>query len=416
MPPSDNNSAGLTRRQSIFIFACFAIAYFCSYGLRSVNAVLAPYITQDLKLNTSQLGWLSSAFFVSLAVMQAPLGVWLDRYGARRVESSLLLVAAIGSFVLVTADGFALTSLGRALIGCGVAASLMAPFSYFRRCYPADRQPQLALWILVAGTGGAVFFTTPAAALAAAWGWRSVHLASGISLAVIAALLWRFVPDADVQRLPAGQAPEDVSLRRLLRHPVILRAMPLAAVGQGSIIALQTLWAGPWMTDVLGMSASDSATALLWSMVAMMTGYVGMSVLSPPLQRRFGLTPIALVGYVICISAIFLIALLPLRGAWVLWLVVGVGVAPIMLMQPALAMQFPKEAAGRLVTLYNMFVFVGAFIAQWSVGLVVDLLRETGLSRPHAFMLTLGGVAILQTAAFVWFLYQERMARRNAAC
>ena len=59
MRPSIDSSAGLSRRQSILIFACFAIAYFCSYGLRSVNAVLAPYITQDLKLNTSQLGWLS---------------------------------------------------------------------------------------------------------------------------------------------------------------------------------------------------------------------------------------------------------------------------------------------------------------------------------------------------------------------
>jgi len=395
--PSDNDTRPpqIGGRQSLLIFACFAAAYFFSYGLRSVNAALAPFITQDLSLSKSQLGWLSSAFFVSLAAMQAPLGVWLDRYGARRVEACLLAVAALGSFVMVWAGSFAVTSAGRILIGAGVAASLMAPFSYFRRCYPVERQAQLGLWLLVAGTGGAVFFTSPAAALAGHFGWRSVHLLSGLSLAVVAVLLWRVVPDHDVSVLGTGRSgAARVSLWGLLKHPEILRVMPLSAIGQGGIIALQTLWAGPWM--------------LLVMMLVMTLGYVVMGFASPPLQRRFGLLNVALAGYLCCFAVILLLAFVGGPLAWLLWLVMAAGVAPIMLMQPYLSTQFPREAAGRLVTLYNMFVFVGAFVIQWGIGVVVDGLTQAGLGRGTAFAVTFAGLGVLQMASLGWFVRGRR--------
>jgi len=409
--PSDNDTRPpqIGGRQSLLIFACFAAAYFFSYGLRSVNAALAPFITQDLSLSKSQLGWLSSAFFVSLAAMQAPLGVWLDRYGARRVEACLLAVAALGSFVMVWAGSFAVTSAGRILIGAGVAASLMAPFSYFRRCYPVERQAQLGLWLLVAGTGGAVFFTSPAAALAGHFGWRSVHLLSGLSLAVVAVLLWRVVPDHDVSVLGTGRSgAARVSLWGLLKHPEILRVMPLSAIGQGGIIALQTLWAGPWMTDVLGMSPAGSASMLLVMMLVMTLGYVVMGFASPPLQRRFGLLNVALAGYLCCFAVILLLAFVGGPLAWLLWLVMAAGVAPIMLMQPYLSTQFPREAAGRLVTLYNMFVFVGAFVIQWGIGVVVDGLTQAGLGRGTAFAVTFAGLGVLQMASLGWFVRGRR--------
>ena len=70
------------------IVLVFAVGYFLSYAMRSVNAALAPLLVSDLSLSASELGWLSSAYILSFAAMQIPVGIWLDRYGARRTESA----------------------------------------------------------------------------------------------------------------------------------------------------------------------------------------------------------------------------------------------------------------------------------------------------------------------------------------
>ena len=71
---------------AIRVFAAFASGYFMSYALRSVNAVIAPDLIAEFGLTNAQLGSLSSVYFFAFAAMQMPLGIWLDRFGSRRVD------------------------------------------------------------------------------------------------------------------------------------------------------------------------------------------------------------------------------------------------------------------------------------------------------------------------------------------
>jgi len=169
-------SPAISRALAIRIFVSFAAGYFISYALRSVNAALAPLLAADLHLSAGDLGWLSSAFFLSFTAMQIPLGICLDRYGARRTESFLLVIAAGGALVISLGHSLWVVSVGRMLIGIGVAACLMAPYAYFRRSFAAHRQAQLAMWMLIAGTSGALLATQPALILAQWLGWRQFFI------------------------------------------------------------------------------------------------------------------------------------------------------------------------------------------------------------------------------------------------
>ena len=62
---------------AIRVFLAFASGYFMSYGLRSVNVIIAPDLINEFGLSNSQLGSLSSAYFLSFAALQLPLGIWL---------------------------------------------------------------------------------------------------------------------------------------------------------------------------------------------------------------------------------------------------------------------------------------------------------------------------------------------------
>lgn len=71
----------------------FAAGYYLSYLLRTVNAVISPDLTRELGLSAADLGLLTGAYFFGFAAAQIPVGIALDRYGPRRVESALLVLA-----------------------------------------------------------------------------------------------------------------------------------------------------------------------------------------------------------------------------------------------------------------------------------------------------------------------------------
>jgi predicted MFS family arabinose efflux permease len=257
----------------------------------------------------------------------------------------------------------------------------------------------------VAGTCGAAFFTTPAAIMAAHFGWRSVHLLAGVCMALIAVALWLLVPDHDLHAIdPRARSDAPVSNWRLVRRPEFSRIIPLSLLGQGGAIALQTLWAGPWLTDVLGMSPKASSTVLLTMMGGMMAGYFLMGLVTRPLQQRFGMGNVAVVGYACNFVLVLLIGLAPWHGAWVLWPLLSLSMVPISLMQTHVSLQFPREVAGRVVSLYNMFIFAGAFGVQWAVGFGIDTITGLGAPRNQAFAWMLIGLAVLQCVSLLSFL------------
>ena len=204
-----SQTATRTRAISMRIFLSFAGAYFVSYALRSVNAALAPLLAADLQLSAGSLGWLTSAFFLAFAAMQIPLGIALDKFGARRTESTLLLVSALGALIVSLGSSLWTLSAGRLLIGVGVAGCLMAPYSYFRRCYPTERQSQLALWMLISGTLGALAATQPTLTLAHWIGWRGVFAVAAGLLILGAVAIFSFTGDQDRHSAPTpeGAAP-----------------------------------------------------------------------------------------------------------------------------------------------------------------------------------------------------------------
>lgn len=390
------------------IFFSFASAYFLSYALRTVNATLAPYLTDDLALTSADLGWLSSAYFIAFAALQWPLGFWLDRYGARRVNTGLLLIAALGATLMAIGTNLTVASIGRILIGVGVAACLMAPFSYFRRCYPPERQTQLGLWMLVAGTSGAVVSTLPVGFVAAELGWRPVFVIFAVLLLAAATAIFFAVPDNDMAAARAeaqASGAEPAAAPKLMSHPAVRRIVPLAMISQGGVVALQTLWIGPWLTRVLGMDNARMATVLFSFMLVLMFCYIILSFVSPVLQRK-GIGPqrIALTGHFIAIPCVIAIGLLPIEGSWILWFGLTLALPAMSLMQPALALEFPRAVAGRALTLYNLFFFTGSFFMQWGIGLVIDLFQQLGVAEKAAYSATLLTLATLQCAAVLWFL------------
>ncbi|MDR0441276.1 MAG: MFS transporter, partial [Candidatus Accumulibacter sp.] len=143
------------------LFLPFAGGYFLSYLYRTANAVVGPVLSDELSLGAADLGLLTSTYFITFGAAQLPLGILLDRFGPRRIEALLLLIAAVGAAIFGLANDIGTLAVGRGLIGLGVSACLMAALKFFSQWFPLERQASLTGWVMTSGTLGALVASAP---------------------------------------------------------------------------------------------------------------------------------------------------------------------------------------------------------------------------------------------------------------
>ena len=383
----------------------FAAGYFLSYFYRSINAVIAPDLSADLGLNAADLGLLTSVYFLAFALFQLPLGILLDRFGPRRVETVLLLIAASGALVFASSADMSGLLLGRALIGLGVSACLMASLKTTASWFPSRQVPAMNAWIMTAGGLGALSATQPVEFALGFTDWRGVLTAIGIATIGVAILLFKIVPERDDHaRQTFRQLLSGVV--QVYRAPFFWRVAPLTVLSQGAFLAIQGLWAGPWLRDVAGLGRTDVANYLLWLALAMISGFLLIGNAASALER-FGLSLRAFIG--ICLG-VFILAQLGLilelsEHALLLWLVFGFFGSSGILAFPLLQRHFPKHLTGRVNTSANVMVFLWAFATQWAIGAIINLWPggPEGYSA-EGYQVAFGIFLLLQAVMLIWFM------------
>jgi predicted MFS family arabinose efflux permease len=399
------------------VFACFALGYLLSYALRSINAVIAPSLLAELGMSNAELGLLSSAYFVAFGCMQLPLGIWLDRYGARRTEAALLLCAAAGAVVFATSTSLAGLWVGRALIGIGVSACLMASLKAYRQWFALERQPQLASWMLVAGTAGALSATLPVTLALPLIGWRGVFWLVAALLLLASAAIFFLLRGVEASFAPAAPAAgvADGGYRSIFGNAYFWRMGVLGLVNHGIFFALQTLWAGPWMMTVLGKTQQQTGQILFVFNLVLMLSYLALGWSAPRLVAR-GWNVHRLIGFGIAgmLLAQGAMLLTTAPAAWLLWLPLALCVPVTTLVQAHVGMAFPAALAGRANSAYNLQLFIGAFATQWGFGVLIDALKAHGAGAVDAFRLSLGAAIALQAAALVFFIVNRALPAEKA--
>jgi predicted MFS family arabinose efflux permease len=362
----------------VLIFLCFASGYFLSFALRQINAVLAQPIMTEFGLTNAQLGSLSSAYFVSFALMQLPLGLWLDRFGSRRTHSMLLLFSVAGCVLHALATGYAQLWIGRALIGVGVAGALMAALRAFRYLYPANKQQPLAAWMLAFGSMGALSTTLPVQLALPVFGWRGVFWIAAGCLFASALAIFFLLPKNE----STSSGEKFSSYKEIFAEPYFWRFGILSIVVHGSFVSLQSLWMGPWLVKVVGLTPTQSAQTLFAYTAVLMVGFLMLAKISAKIADSKVLKTVC-VSSSLAIACLLLIALLPGK-VWWLWFGYAIAGLSFTMIQTHVAMQFSDEQSGRALAAYNLLIFVGAFFSQWLFGVLIDYLK-TMVQEPEAF-------------------------------
>ena len=401
---------------TVRVFVPFASGYFLSYLYRVVNAVIAPDLVSDLGIGPSALGLLTATYFISFASSQLPLGVLLDRFGPRRMEAFLLLFAGLGAYLFSRSGTLAGLVVARAFIGFGVSACLMAAFKAYTLWFPREKWPLVNGFQMAAGGLGALAATAPVEAALHVTDWRGVFMVLAVLTLLVAVAVYTVVPEKPSSGSGESFRHQMKGVKTVFTSLEFWRTAPLTTLSQASFLAIQGLWAGPWLKDVAGLDRPAVASVLLWVAVAMIAGFILLGSLAERLSRSgISVLTTSVTGMCLFIGVQLSLMAAPVAWAMPLWVLFGFFGTSGIIAYAALSQRFPVQLSGRVTTAVNLLVFVAAFVGQWAIGVIIGL-WPVGDQGGYALAGYRTGFALmigLQAMTLVWYVIASRISKRR---
>jgi predicted MFS family arabinose efflux permease len=383
------------------------IAVTClSQFYRVSNSVIAPELTRDLDLSARQLGWAGSAFFFALFAVQIPVGMWFDRFGARRTVAALSLLAMLGSLWIARAADAADLIAGRTIVGIGCAASFMSVVFLCSRWFQPAKLATALSWVFAASNVGTLAAATPLAWVAGTVGWRHGFLGLAAVTLLVAIGFFVFVRDRPPEA-PAVEArhetPAEIlrGLWQVWRTPGLGPVLSMHFFAYATMLTVLGVWGGPYLYDVYKLDGVERGNVLLAMGAAQILGILAYGPMDRMLRSR---KKVVFGGAAISIVLLTIMALLANPP---LWLAVTLLVAfcffcayGTVIVAQGRAL-FPDRLAGRGVTTVNMAQCLGLAVLPAGTGYIVEAFGAGDTAYRWVFG-TLAAGLVLGSIAYAW--------------
>lgn len=388
-----------------------AAVNFLNQASRAVLAVIGPLLAIEFALSASDLGLLAAVFFVAYAATQLPVGIALDMFGARRVQSVLALTSALGFVLCAMADGVIMLGIGRFITGIGISAGLMAMLKANTQWFPKARVAAMTGSGVFIGAMGGMMATLPLQSVLPMVGWRGGFAILAVLSCIIASWIWFSVDDAPpghVRPPKRGLLAEVKAFGPIFRHPYFLRFVPAIVVLSGLNFVYQGLWAGPWLRDVAGLGDGARAVVLFAYACGMAAGSLGTGQAASFFQAR-GQSPMLVpcLGMALQIALQAMLIFAPPSGIVALcaiWFCFAVAGSSGPAGYAAVGQRFGAEYAGRVATAINGSMLVLVFTLQYVIGAILDLWPTTAAGGWDAagYGWAMGVTLLLQGLTILW--------------
>ena len=313
------------------------------------------------------------------AALQVPVGVLLDRYGARRLILVGAVTMGLGQTLLAVSTSLPGAVLARVLVGAGDAMTFVCVLRLVITWFPPPRIPVMTQVTGLTGQLGQVLSAFPLAYLLTNAGWTPTYLTAAAASALVFVLVLAFLRDAPpgvaAPRSALGAARVRAQLVSAYRHPGTRLGLWTHFTVQFSGTAFALLWGFPFLVSGQGRSAGEASALLtLFVLVAMaFAPMLGHLVAIHPLRRSW----LVLAILAATVGAWTLVLAWPGRAP--LWVLVVLVVA-LSLGGPASMIGFdfartfnPAARLGSATGIVNVGGFIASLVTILAVGVVLDL-------------------------------------------
>ena len=400
------------KNQFFYIMLVLCAGYTVSQFLRTSLGVLSPNLMHDFNINPDNMGLLGGVFFLSFAIFQIPAGILIDKYGPRKVMSSVIIFAVLGSIIFALSNSFYILLIGRVLMGLGCSICLMGSLVLITRWTDSDQFSKLAGIILAIGGIGGLLATTPLSYFSELFGWRlSFWLAAAVTFCVM--VLYYFILEDRKNDLILNRSNETISLKNLLfilKERNFKFMIPMSLMSYSSLVVILGLWGAPYLKDIHGLDTVERGKILMLMAISWNIGSFVFGRLRSIFGNYKNVVIFGATGVIILLFILSIITDINSIYLYILFCILGFFGAFSVALISHYQVLFDKEYMGRALSTANFFNFGGVFFVQWLTGKIIYLMGGDSTGAPiEAYRLAFLFVAILLLISLcIYFFSNEK--------
>jgi MFS family permease len=357
---------------------CYMLAtLFLGYemALQVSPAVMVTELIKDIGLNAHTLSIISAAYFCAYATMQIPAGIMFDRYSAKLILTTAVVICTIGIYVFVLTKSALLLALGRFITGFGSAFAFVGVLIMANEWFPEKNFPILVGIAQLIAALGAMFGELPLAISIENHGWQSAVVGLtfiGVILSILIAIFIKNNYELKKDDITDQSIDIKSDLKLILTNKYNWAIALYAFTCWGPVTSFAELWGVEFLRHHLEISKNAAAgvTSSIWVGIAL-----GAPILGYISGKKKIFTRLLQISSIIGFLATFLLVFGPINNiyfAHFLAICFGIAASSQILTFSMIKNNTPAKLAGTAIGFMNMAVVAGGTILQPLIGALIQ--------------------------------------------
>ena len=322
--------------------------------------------------------------------MQIPVGILVDRFGAKVLLIVGAAIMAAGQLTVAFAPSLEIAVVGRMLVGMGDSFTFISMIRMINGWYSGAKASKLQQYVSTAGQTGQFFSAVPFWFMLENLGWEPAFSIMAAASLLVVLLLIAFTSNEAEESKKKTHAVNSVKeawgqLVENVRIPGIRMSFWTHFTTQPTTTSVGLLWAVPYLVTAQGQKL-EFVAFILTAMVGFgfITGPIIAEVCARAPQHRTRL--VYSVVWLTVLAWVVLLAMPEKSPSWLLlicFLVISIG-GPASMVAFDFSKDFvPKQSLGSANGFANVGGFLATLVMMYLTGLVIDLLYDpaSGIDR-----------------------------------
>lgn len=405
------------------IWSLAAIFYLYEFSLRVAPSIMIQDLMRAFRVDATAVGVLSAVYFYIYAPMQIPVGVLVDRYGARKLMAISSIASGLGALFFGLTTDFSVAAFGRFLIGLGAAFGFVGIVYVATHWFSAKRRNLMIGLANTLGILGAILGQGPLRDSIDFYGWRTITLflaIFGISLGFLIYFVMR--DDPKIEGTPKGHEREKKLWKNLAIVVSTRHTWLISLCGLFFYLTTATfagLWGIPYIHETYPISVSSAGYIVSMIFVGWAVGGPLIGILSDKLDKKKQILLVATFLGLLLMSLVIYFTL-PIWLLYVSFFLIGlVSAAELLCFSYAIDVN-PIYAKGTATAFANFIISIGTAILQPLIGYILDLYwtgQMDGAIRTYsqgAYKIAMSAFPLSFAVAFVFALFLSKESKHES--